>query len=97
MAYNFVCETASEPDWQKLNAEIRKYNKLQSFPMLEAEEGKWALAVSIPMNNAGKETLSQFEEAFKILTEEYGFKIYDMYYGCLVTTAHFGKLRKEIG
>ena len=40
MAYNFLCETTTEPNWEKLNKLLRKYNQLESFPILEATDEK---------------------------------------------------------
>ena len=54
MAYNFMCETAKEPNWKKLNKLLIKYDKLETFPIFELEGNKFGLAISIPMKNIGE-------------------------------------------
>ena len=41
MAYNFMCETAKEPNWKKLNKLLIKYDKLETFPIFELESNKF--------------------------------------------------------
>ena len=69
MAYNFLCETTTEPNWGKLNKLLKKYNQLESFPILEATDEKFGLAISVPMKNVGESAYKQFIHINKLLTK----------------------------
>ncbi len=96
MAYNFLCETTTEPHWKKLNIVLRKYDRLEVFPLLEASEGKYALAVSIPMKNVGDSAYRQFVKVYRILTKRFQFTVYDLYYGTEVDRKQIEVIRREI-
>ncbi len=96
MAYNFLCEAATEPNWQKLNNLLKKCNQLESFPIIETSEDKFGLAISIPMRNTGITAYKQFVYAQKVLTKKFGFRIYDMYYGKEVDKVHIKIIKREI-
>ncbi len=96
MAYNFLCETAAEPNWEKLNKLLSKCNQLESFPILESSNEKFGLAISIPMRNTGITAYKQFVYVQKVLTKKFGFKIYDMYYGKEVDKEHIKVIKEEI-
>ena len=96
MAYNFLCETTTEPNWGKLNKLLKKYNQLESFPILEATDKKFGLAISVPMKNVGESAYKQFIHINKLLTKKFKFTVYDMYYGKEVDKEHIKVIRKEI-
>lgn len=96
MAYNFLCETSNQPNWQKLNNLLKKCGSLESFPIIETSEDKFGLAISIPMRNVGRTAYRQFVYVQKVLTKKFGFKIYDMYYGKEVDKEHIKVIKGEI-
>ena len=96
MAYNFLCESAKEPDWKKLNRCLRKYRELESFPFLLSDGGRFGLAVSIPMKHVGPRAYKQVVRVHKVLTKTFGFRVYDLYYGKEVDKDHLKQLRQEI-
>jgi len=96
MAYNFLCETTTEPNWEKLNKLIKKCNQLESFPILESLDGKFGLAISLPMKNAGTSAYKQFVYIQKLLTKNFKFTVYDMYFGKEVDKEHIKVIKREI-
>ncbi len=96
MAYNFLCETTTEPNWEKLNKLLKKYDRLEAFPFLEASDETFGFAVSIPMKNIGERAYKQFVHAHKLLTKKFKFTVYDMYYGKEVDKDHIKVVRREI-
>lgn len=96
MAYNFLCETAKEPNWEKLNKLLMKYDKLEAFPIFESEDIKFGLAISIPMKNIGESAYKQFISAQKVLSKKFDFRVYDMYYGKEVDKNHRKIIKSEI-
>lgn len=96
MAYNFVCETTVEPNWQKLNKLLMKYDRLESFPMLQSEKDSFGVAISIPMKNVGAKAYKQFVSVQKRIIKKFNFKIYDMYYGKEVDKEHIKIIKREI-
>ncbi|MBQ8740022.1 MAG: hypothetical protein IJY79_00540 [Clostridia bacterium] len=96
MSYNFMCETAIEPNWVDINKLMKKYDCLESFPMLESKGQCFGLAISIPMKNTGARSYKQFVSAYKVLSKNYNFKVYDMYYGNEVDKEHIKNLKQEI-
>ncbi len=96
MAYNFLCETTIEPNWEKLNKLLKKCNQLESFPILESSDKKFGLAISIPMKKIGASAYKQFVHIQKVLTKKFGFKVYDMYYGKEVDKEHIKIIKGEI-
>lgn len=96
MAYNFMCETAKEPNWKKLNKLLIKYDKLETFPIFELESNKFGLAISIPMKNIGESAYKQFVSAQKLLSKKFNFRVFDMYYGKEVDKKHRKIIKSEI-
>lgn len=96
MAYNFLCETAKEPNWEKLNKLLMKYDKLEAFPIFESEDNKFGLAISIPMKNIGERAYKQFVSAQKVLSKKFDFRVYDMYYGKEADKNHRKIIKNEI-
>ncbi len=96
MAYNFLCKTAIQPDFKKLNKLLKRCDRLEAFPMMESSDGNFGLAISIPMKNIGINAYNQFVYVQKELTKNFGFKIYDLYYGKEVDQNHIKIVKKEI-
>ena len=55
---------------------LLKYNQLESFPILEASDEKFGLAISIPMKNVGKSAYKQFKYVNKLLTKKFEFTVF---------------------
>lgn len=96
MAYNFMCEAAVEPNWGKLHRLLRKYDKLEFFPMLDSGDHHFGLAISVPMKNVGVKAYKQFVSVRKWLSKNFHFKIYDMYYGKEVDKEHIKIIKREM-
>lgn len=96
MAYNFLCETDREPQWDKINTILKRLDKLEAFPIAMPQKDIPALVISVPLKNVGKEAYGQFIRAYNKLTRRCGFVFCDMYYGKMVDKTHLKTIEKEI-
>jgi len=97
MAYNIFVETDKQVDWEELHQKVMPKILVEYIPMPQnGKNGGDALGISIPSKNVGVKAWEELKNTIDILKTDYGFDLYDMFYGAKIDSELLGKVKQNL-